>query len=142
MTTRRDTAPAQNLSEDQRAGPASGFSLLECLGALLIVGFATLMATAFLNTMSSTATRLRTQEELIRHLEATVESARAGAVPLQSGPVTPCPGIACVTLDDLRLSLDVEQQDLPGLWRVTVYARCSLAEQPLHRQVTTLVWRP
>jgi prepilin-type N-terminal cleavage/methylation domain-containing protein len=122
---------------------AAGFSLLECLIALLLVGFAILMATALLNTMTTTAARLAAQQELLRNVETVLAGVRAGALPLSSGPIAVDPGMSSAPVSDLRLALDVEPGSLPDLYQVTVHARCSfLQNRPLHRSVTTLVWRP
>ncbi len=135
--------PDERERRPSRQHAVAGFSLLECLIALLLIGFAMLMATALLNTMSTTAARLRTQHELLRSLEAAAANVRAGAVPLRSGPMTIDPEMSSAPLTDHRIALEVEAGDIPGLYQVTVHVRCSFSlEQPLHRSLTTMVWRP
>lgn len=119
-----------------------GFSLLECLAAMVLIGFALLIATAFLNTMAGSAAQLNAQTELLRRLNAAAESVRSGQAPLRSGPMLLDPGVACARLTDFHLWLEVTSTDRQGLYEITIHGRCTLHERALRRSLTTMIWRP
>jgi len=111
-----------NLSRQRRR--QSGFSLLETLIALAILGTALLLGAALVLQHPRVLRRLDAQREAYRAIESTLESVRAGAIPLQSlelaGFVTSTGKQAS---KDLTLSMLVRPADLPGLYHVTLEAR-------------------
>ncbi len=88
-----------------------GFTLVECIVALALAGFAILVGAALLTSQARTAERVEVRQVLLRTAEGILESARAGALPLRSGPVwlelVPAPRFA----SDLRSSLEVQPTD-------------------------------
>jgi hypothetical protein len=87
--------------------------------------------------------RVDAERQAYRAMESTLESVRAGVIPLESmelgGFITaagrPAP-------KDLKLSMTVRQRpDLPGLYNVTLVATYSIGRQKLEKRVETLVWR-
>jgi hypothetical protein len=115
--------------------------LAECLVALLLLGFAVLMAASAVTGMTSVARRVESQGELLAAVENVLEAARAGAVPLQSGPV-PGASLQGMELDDFRAVLEVEPAAVAGLYRVAVHGTCSCGQDTLERHLVTMVWRP
>lgn len=120
----------------------SGFSLTETLVALAILTTALLLGMALLLQHPRVVRRVDAERQAYRALESTLESVRAGVIPLQSleldGFVTaagrPAP-------KDLKLSMTVQPQDLPGLYKVTLVATYSIGRQKLEKRVETMVWR-
>lgn len=129
-----------------------GFSLIEALVALLILEMALLMGLALLLEQPRIVRRLDRQRQTLRSLESTLELVRAGAIPLQTGPVGDWLTLAgAPPPEDTAVWLEVEPASLPslpaspappGLFHVTVRARWSVAGSLRTREVETLVWRP
>lgn len=119
-----------------------GFSLAETLVALAVLTVCLLLGMALLLQHPWVVRRVDAERQAYRALESTLESVRAGVIPLQ--PVTlegfvtaagrPAP-------KDLKLAMTVELQDLPGLYRVTLTARYSVGRQKLEKRIETMVWR-
>ena len=120
----------------------SGFSLVETLIALAILTTALLLGMALVLQHPWVVRRVDAERQAYRAMESTLESVRAGVIPLQSmdldGFVTaagrPAP-------KDLKMSMTVQLQDLPGLYKVTLVATYSIGRQKLEKRVETLVWR-
>jgi prepilin-type N-terminal cleavage/methylation domain-containing protein len=121
----------------------SGFSLTETLVALAILTTALLLGMALLLEHPWVVRRVDAERQAYRAMESTLESVRAGVIPLQSmdldGFVTaagrPAP-------KDLKLSMTVRSRlDLPGLYEVTLVATYSIGRQKLKKQVDTMLWR-
>lgn len=121
----------------------SGFSLTETLVALAILTTALLLGMALLLQHPWVVRRMDAERQAYRAMESTLESVRAGVIPLESmtldGFVTaagrPAP-------KDLALAMTVEPRvDLPGLYKVTLVATYSIGRQKLEKRVETLVWR-
>lgn len=120
----------------------SGFSLTETLVALAILTTALLLGMALLLQHPQVVRRVDAERQAYRAMESTLESVRAGVIPLESleldGFVTaagrPAP-------QDLKLSMTVRLQDLPGLYKVTLVATYSVGRQKLEKRVETMVWR-
>ena len=71
------------------AAHESGFTLVEALVALTIVGGALLLEVGAQWQSRAALDGLAIESALLASAEATVESVRAGALPLTSGPVDP-----------------------------------------------------
>jgi prepilin-type N-terminal cleavage/methylation domain-containing protein len=120
----------------------SGFSLVETLVALAILTTCLLLGMALLLQHPWVVRRVDAERQAYRALESTLESVRAGVIPLES-----------VTLDgfvtaagrpapkDLKLAMTVELEDLPGLYRVILVASYSVGRQKLEKRVETMIWR-
>jgi len=120
-----------------------GFTLLEAMVALLLVTFAMLMGFGLMARQPHTIERLRASDEALRAIEATIETIRAGALPLESGFLQPAIAYpAPVQAEHLLLDLDVQPQEVDGLYEITVEARYQVGRRMHRRSVTTLVWRP
>lgn len=120
-----------------------GFTLLEALVALLLVTFGMLMGFGLTARQPQTMKRLRAGDEALRAVEATIETIRAGALPLESGFLRPTVAYpAPVRTEHLVLDLEVRPREVDGLYEITVEARYQVGREILRRRVTTLVWRP
>lgn len=120
-----------------------GFTLLEALVALLLVTFAMLMGFGLMARQPHTLERLRAGDEALRAIEASIETIRAGALPLESGFLQPAIAYpAPVHAEHLLLDLNVQPQEVEGLYGITVEARYQVGRKMHRRRVTTLVWRP
>jgi prepilin-type N-terminal cleavage/methylation domain-containing protein len=122
--------------------PQSGFSLAETLVALAILGTALLMGTALVLQHPRVVKRVDAGRQAYRALESTLESVRAGLLPLEplalDGFVTAAGGSPP---QDLAISMDVDPRPVPGLYQVTLVARYSVLGEAKEKRVETLVWR-
>ena len=121
-------------------GRSEGFTLVECLLALALLGFALVVAAALLTTVVRSAERLRVHQRLVRVAETTVESVRSGALPPIPGPLPATP--AGGDHGRIRSTLDVRPRPARGLYEITVRAEGTVGEETLHFSLTTMVWRP
>lgn len=121
-----------------------GFTLVEVLVALSILGVALLFELGIQLQSSRVRQGLEAEAELLARAQAAVESIRGGAHPLRSGPVDsivawPIPGDP----GGVALRLVVEATEVPGLCSLTVRGR---ADDDLGRWHTltleTRVWQP
>lgn len=119
--------------------PASrGFSILELVAALAILGFAILATAAVLTTESHRATRLAARDEAVHALEARLEDLRAGLIPLSSASFQ----VPATSATDLKITLDVAPTSPRDLYRVEATARWKVRGRPAAQRLTTLIWRP
>jgi hypothetical protein len=136
-----------------RQGSAPGFTLLEALLALALVGVALLLDLGLQAQARAIEARLAIEADLLRRAEAVVESVRAGAHPLASGPVDGALAWPVSADPALRMSLLVEPTEVPGLcrvevrgsmpWRVGSPLPQGAGEGAVHDvRVDTLIWRP
>ncbi len=117
-----------------------GFSLLESIVALALIGTAILIGTNLLSSLVRSSTRVQAGSEMLRELEAASEMIRGGLVPLASGIVLTAG--SSDRFPDLTVTAVVERGAVPGLYDVTLRARCTVAHHPDARVLVTRVWRP
>jgi len=117
-----------------------GFSLIEALVALAIVGVILTVGMSLLAQESAVARRLRAHQEVMQIIESTLEAVRAGLIPLTSGRLE-LP-VASTETDALVLWMQVTPRaEPPDLSEVLVEARYVVGPQTLRRRVRTMVWR-
>lgn len=130
------------MSLPNRPAGCDGFSILELVAALAILGFAILVTAAVLSTESDRAARLAARDQAVHALEATLEDVRAGMVPLQSSSPHSGAIIQPAAADNLRITLNVAHAIPPDLYRVEATARWRVRGQAATATLTTLIWRP
>ncbi len=111
--------------------------------ALLILTLAMLLGYGFMLRQPQALQRLDAGDEALRAIEASLETIRSGAIPLQDGmlqPVIAYPPPA--TADDLLVDLEVEPTDTAGLFVVTLEARYRVGRSIHTRRVQSQVWSP
>lgn len=119
-----------------------GFSLPEALIALAIFGFAVVAAASFLSTQLVVERRLAAREELLRLVEAGLESVRGGVVPLQPSVFTDDDLTDVSLLRDPVVVVDVHTTAVPDLFDIEVTARGGLMGEEVSLSVHSKVWRP
>jgi prepilin-type N-terminal cleavage/methylation domain-containing protein len=121
----------------------NGFSLLEVMVAIVILGVALLLGMALVLQNPRIVRRADDERQAFRAMEATIESVRGGALPLQNMQLdgfvnavgTPAP-------KDLTIWMQVDPTELPGLFEVTLTARYSFARHKFAKRLRTMVWSP
>lgn len=122
-------------------GQAAGFTLVEALVALAILAMALLLGLGLLWQQKRVLLRLEARQAADQALAEALETLRAGAVPLTSGPlpVTVPSGAA----EDLAVAVRVTPAEPPaGLYRGQVVVRYTVAGESRSRTVETQFWRP
>lgn len=126
----------------RRPSSQSGFSLLEVLVALAILGVALLMGMSLLLQAPRVQRRLDARRDAMLAAESTLELIRAGAVPLLAGRID-APAAAGVELPSgTALWLDVVPVSPAGLYEVKVEVRYVVQGQVRDVDLETMVWRP
>jgi prepilin-type N-terminal cleavage/methylation domain-containing protein len=120
-----------------------GFTLLEALIALLLISAALLLGYGFLARQPQASARLDAGNDALRALEASLETLRSGAMPLEPGMLPPVIAYPPpTTARDLLVDLDVAATDLEGLFIVTLEARYRIGRTVQRRQVQSMIWSP
>jgi prepilin-type N-terminal cleavage/methylation domain-containing protein len=123
-------------------GRPNGFTLLEALVALAILGIALLLGMQLLIQVPRVVRRLDAERQAFRALEATLESLRASGGPVEyeelshfrTAAGSPAP-------DELKVVVDVERADKPGLYHVTLTAYYTVLNVSYKKRLETLFWR-
>lgn len=127
----------------RRSGRESGFSLVEVLIALVLVGTALLLGMGLALQEPRIIRRLDSERQAFRAMESTLEAVRAGAIPLQTSALggfvtavgTPAP-------KELKIHMQVEPAGTPGLFQVTLRATYEVEHRKVEKMLRTLVWSP
>jgi prepilin-type N-terminal cleavage/methylation domain-containing protein len=126
-----------------RRGRQRGFSLIEVLVALVVLGVALLMGLPLVLQNPRIVKRTDGERQAYRALESTLEAVRAGVIPLASARLddfvtavgTPAP-------KDLTVSMHVAPTSLPDLYLVTLRATYTVFQEKHEKRLQSLVWRP
>jgi prepilin-type N-terminal cleavage/methylation domain-containing protein len=124
-------------------GSRNGFTLLESLVALVVVALALLLGYGFMMRQPQATQRLDAGDDALRAIEASLETLRAGAIPLESGFLEP--GIAYPPphrAAELMVDLEVASTEIPGLYALNVEARYRVGRSIHRRRIQTMVWSP
>ncbi|TNF75209.1 MAG: type II secretion system protein [Acidobacteria bacterium] len=117
-----------------------GFTLIESLVALLLV---TMLAHRLALQLPGTVKRLQAGNASMRAIESSLETLRAGNLPLMDDVLMPPVAYPDGSpVEGLILVMDVEPAPTIGLHEVTIEARYMVGQQTLRRSVKTMVWRP
>jgi prepilin-type N-terminal cleavage/methylation domain-containing protein len=133
----------------RRSGRESGFTLVEVLIALVLVGTALLMGMGLALQNPRIVRRLDSERQAFRAMESTLEAVRAGVIRLPPPPQeleldgfvtavgTPAP-------KDLKIYMQVVKpaDTPPGLFQVTLRARYEVEGRKIEKMLRTLVWSP
>ncbi|MEE8366879.1 MAG: prepilin-type N-terminal cleavage/methylation domain-containing protein [Thermoanaerobaculia bacterium] len=120
-----------------------GFTLIEVLVALLIATAALTLGLGLALQQRRLDQKLRADEIAMRAMEASLESIRAGAIPLQSGPLLPPVAYPSEPISqDLHLSLVVQAVTTPNLFEIDIDAVYPVRQGLRHRTLRSMVWRP
>ena len=123
----------------------TGFTLMETLVALSLVGIALLLTLSLIFQEPRTLRRITAHAEALRALDVTLEAVRAGRrVPPGREQVElaalyqPVEPVAM----DLRVWTEREVAAAGGLYRLTLTARYRVDGQRFQRELETMVWAP
>jgi len=124
-----------------RAG-RSGFTLIEVIVGLALLAVATLVGLAAIQQAQLSVERLDARHRALCEIEAALEAARAGTLPLASRVVGPSLNATTGRERGLLVFLEVAPSGTPNLYRVAATARWSLRGRPQQSTVLTMVYRP
>ena len=118
----------------------SGFTLIEALVALTILGVALLLGMALMMQLPRDVRRLDAEREAMRALEMSLEGMRAGTLPIQdstnlSGFITLPPNPVS---RKLGITVRVEPTDRPGLYKVTLTAHYLVLNSKHEKRIEAL----
>jgi Tfp pilus assembly protein PilV len=120
-----------------------GFSLAETLIALFILNVALLLGMILALQQPRVIRRLDAQREAVRAMENTVESLRAGLIPLQSEELSGFAAAAGSRMPaGFRVEVEVVPAALPDLYEVRLQAHFLVFGLPRERRLATMIWRP
>lgn len=125
-------------------GRPNGFTLVEALIALTLLGVALLLGMQLLIQTPRILRRIDAERQAFRALEATLESLRAGGGSFKEDQELTGFFTAAGTKEappDLRVTVHAEPAHLPGLFHVTLTARYTVLHVACTKRLETLVWR-
>jgi len=133
-------------------GRPNGFTLIEALVALTILGVALLLGMQLLIQTPRIISRIDAERKAFRALEATLDGVRAGVIALRdpegnpdqvlTGFFTAAGPVREPEEFHLAVFMHVESADLPGLCHVTLTAQYLVLNVQHEKQLETLVRRP
>jgi prepilin-type N-terminal cleavage/methylation domain-containing protein len=122
-----------------RAGRPPGFTLVEALIALTVLGVALLLAMALVLQLPRDVRRLDAERQAMRAMEATLEALRAGTLPVEKSELSGFITLAgAPAARDLGVTVDVTPTDRPGLYQVTLTAHYSVLHTRHQKQLQAL----
>lgn len=116
-----------------------GFTLVETIAALAILGLAIAVASGLSGRGPRASARLAAHRVALRAAEAAIETVRAGTAVPVSGPF----GLsrAAAQKPEVSVRLDVRPVGPPGLFEVRASATAPAPGRPVTESLTSLVWR-
>jgi prepilin-type N-terminal cleavage/methylation domain-containing protein len=123
-----------------RAGRAQGFTLLEALIALTILGVALLMSMALVLQLPRDVRRLDAERHAMRAMEATLEGMRAGTLPIEPSKLRDLITVSETSAArDLEIDVAVTGTPRPGLCKVTLTASYLVLKTKHQKQLQALI---
>jgi prepilin-type N-terminal cleavage/methylation domain-containing protein len=120
-----------------------GFTLLEALIALVLLGVALLIGMALVLQNPRMVRRMDDERQAFRAMESTIESVRGGAIRLETADLRVfSTAVGTPASKDLDIFMQVDPTDLPGLFLVTLEARYTADKQKMRKELQTMVWSP
>ena len=120
-----------------------GFTLVEVLIALVLLGVALLMGMELLVQNPRMVRRMDGERQAFRAMESSLEAVRAGAIPLMKQDLGSfVTAVGNPAPKDLAVSMEVAPTGLPGLFRVILHARYSVDRKTVRKTLQTMVWSP
>jgi prepilin-type N-terminal cleavage/methylation domain-containing protein len=145
----------------------SGFSLIEVLIALTLLGIALLLGMDLVLQNPRVVRRLDGERQAFRAMESAMEAVRAGVIPLGNSESCPnaeslsnteacpngdsCPNELCKIVtavwpstpkNRFMVSMEVATPTLPGLYPVTLTAQYSAVGHKYTKKLHTMIWAP
>lgn len=114
----------------------SGFTLVEVLVALALVGVLLLASSAIYLQQRTVARRIAAQRAADTALENTYELVRAGAWPLASGPIPDLWGSGAI------LTVNVTPGEIPHSTRIDLVATYRVSGHPFRRTLQGILYTP
>src|SRR3954451_8239543 len=110
-----------------RAGRPHGFTLLEAVVGLAILGVALLLGMALVIQLPRDIRRLDAERQAMRAMEASLEAMRAGILPVEDSELSGFITLAgAPAARDLKITVPVSPTERPGLYQVTLTAHYSV----------------
>jgi len=118
-----------------------GFTLIECIVALAILGVVLLMSMSAIGYQERLALDLKVRGKTLTAMEAVLESLRAGAVTVESGAVEWAAPPPTLDLEGIDLTLEVTPIEPAGLYDIEIRGGYRLRGLRTERAIHTIVWR-
>jgi type II secretory pathway pseudopilin PulG len=140
--------PARGLQSERpgvarAAGGVAGFTLVEALVGLALLGLVLTLGLAALYRMPAAMRRAQARLEAERAAEAVLESVRAGELVLAPGRIElPAMAPPRPAAERMRVRLEVQATDVAGLWALAVEVRYRVEGLPRRSALDSLAWRP
>jgi type II secretory pathway pseudopilin PulG len=119
-----------------------GYSLLETFVALIVFGFALLVAANALSSQAALAKHLEVRQDLVRSAETALEGVRGGLLALESRAVVLDEDFRSPTGNQVYVFVTVDDLEPEGLYSVQVRAWTHVVSRKIEVEVRTMVWRP
>lgn len=130
-----------------RPGPSkpgqSGFSLLEALVALVLLGVALLLGMELLLQNPRMVRRMDGERQAFRAMESTLEKVRAGVILLAKPDLGSFSTVVgSPDPEDVAMSMKVDSVGVPGLYKVTLRATYKVDQKKVQKELQTMIWTP
>lgn len=122
-----------------RAGRPNGFTLIEALISLTVLGIALLLGLALVLQLPRDVRRLDAERQAMRALESTLEAMRAGVLPVQNSELAGfITSAGAPAARDLGITVVVTPTARPGLYQVSLTAHYSVLNSQHKKRIDSL----